>query len=76
LELAEEKEENRPNNSKRRPKWFYKMLQDAKPDDMEHRERRTKPRSPYNGNLALTSEIANSHDHVSFEEDSKKQEWE
>jgi len=42
---------------------------------MQNGERRIGSRSPYQVNLAFVSKVANSHDLVSFDEASKKQEW-
>jgi hypothetical protein len=50
-------------------------LQDAKPDEIQQGERRTRSKSPQQVNLALMSEVVHSYDLVSFNEANQKQEW-
>jgi hypothetical protein len=63
------------SQSHKRPKWFYQTLQDAKPDEIQQGERRTRSKSPQQVNLALMSEVVHSYDLVSFNEANQKQEW-
>jgi hypothetical protein len=59
---------NDGSQSHKRPKWFYRTLQDAKPNEIQQSERRTRSKSPQQVNLALMSEVVHSYDPVSFNE--------
>jgi hypothetical protein len=50
------------------------LLQDAKPNEMQQGERKTRSKTPHQVNLALISEIVYSYDPVSFNEANDKEE--